>query len=376
GAICEGGPTLPYPQYGWHRSISNDSLYLECFYPSACPSNRSGQCAGGFNQSSSRCSACVDGLVLESNQCVECGGDDLALPSFLFVVAVLIFAGWLFYSSLAGTKIRKGGGRGSKLGFPDTGLIMVVHYVQLETTDHMLIRQCGEGGEACVDFSFDILGGARCGGVDVGLAASLISEDEPTRGVRAGERDVAEHARVVHQVRTYSDGGGWGGGGWGGLTSEEGMRNGRGEPLSAIVIDHPTSHPTSIPPFPARSSRQLLNAQPTIVPFELTRNHLLQQCMVPQGAVLTGIFPSCPPPSPHAVIRYNQRDLAIAGCILYAAGIPAIILLLSWQFADRRKEEQVFRRKPGFAPLRENFSAGLTRISFRHQDIERSGIWE
>ncbi|RKO89774.1 hypothetical protein BDK51DRAFT_37266 [Blyttiomyces helicus] len=39
GAICEGGSALPYPQYGWHRSIRNDSVYLQCFQPSACPSD-------------------------------------------------------------------------------------------------------------------------------------------------------------------------------------------------------------------------------------------------------------------------------------------------------------------------------------------------
>ncbi|RKO83681.1 hypothetical protein BDK51DRAFT_49758 [Blyttiomyces helicus] len=45
-----------------------------------------------------------------------------------------------------------------------------------------------------------------------------------------------------------------------------------------------------------------------------------------------------------SVLRNDQRTVAIAGCVLYAAGILLILLLVSWYFAGRRTEDVVYRR--------------------------------
>ncbi|RKO84653.1 hypothetical protein BDK51DRAFT_48813 [Blyttiomyces helicus] len=45
-----------------------------------------------------------------------------------------------------------------------------------------------------------------------------------------------------------------------------------------------------------------------------------------------------------SVIRKDQRVLAIAGCFLYAAGIPVVLLLVSWRFAGLRAEDVISRR--------------------------------
>ncbi|RKO89987.1 hypothetical protein BDK51DRAFT_33078 [Blyttiomyces helicus] len=45
-----------------------------------------------------------------------------------------------------------------------------------------------------------------------------------------------------------------------------------------------------------------------------------------------------------SALRNNQRAVAIAGCFLYVAGIPVLLLLASWRFAGRRTEDVVSRR--------------------------------
>ncbi|RKO90815.1 hypothetical protein BDK51DRAFT_25666 [Blyttiomyces helicus] len=288
GAICEGGSASPYPQYGWHKSISRSSKWifylLRNTYPILVP--QSGECAAGFNQSSSRCSACNDGLVLENDQCIKCDGSNIALPSFLLSLAVLALATWLFYSSLA--------------GFPDTGLVMILQYVQT----------LGKG----------VLGGG--GSAHFPIPSKLASNVEQYHrydsilklkllGISCATGDPFKESKLLLMVP---------------LIFLMGL---------AVVAS-------------AWAFRQILKRKTTprdafVLASEFSLNALVlffKLAHIPMSSYLL----NSPEITCYSSAWYGQRAIAIAGCVLYAGGIPAGILIVSWLFADCRAEEVVSRR--------------------------------
>ncbi|KAI8585785.1 hypothetical protein BDZ88DRAFT_510333 [Geranomyces variabilis] len=86
-AICEGGPHQPYPEYGYHRSLKESTTYLQCFIEESCPSTMTGECKAGFT--GSRCSTCIEGHYLISGDCVTCTGVDTVKPIFYIALAAI-----------------------------------------------------------------------------------------------------------------------------------------------------------------------------------------------------------------------------------------------------------------------------------------------
>ncbi|RKO89986.1 hypothetical protein BDK51DRAFT_33077 [Blyttiomyces helicus] len=81
-----------------------------------------------------------------------------------------------------------------------------------------------------------------------------------------------------------------------------------------------------------------------------------------------------------SALRNNQRAVAIAGCFLYVAGIPVLLLLASWRFAGRRTEDVVSRRMGAlFSTYRDGcwYFEGLHRISVvKGSFLSGEHIWD
>ncbi|KAJ3153749.1 hypothetical protein HDU86_005082 [Geranomyces michiganensis] len=100
-AICEGGPHQPYPESGYHRSLKDPNIYLQCFLEDSCPSKKSGECKTGFT--GSRCSSCIEGHYLISGDCVTCTGVDTVKPVIFIALAAVGLTGlglWMALTAL------------------------------------------------------------------------------------------------------------------------------------------------------------------------------------------------------------------------------------------------------------------------------------
>ncbi|KAI9004174.1 hypothetical protein BC832DRAFT_76421 [Gaertneriomyces semiglobifer] len=99
GAICPGGQQKPYPQDGYHQALRASDKFLKCFVPSACPSMPSGECAAGFT--GSRCSECSPGLYKKGTECTTCTGTSLMLPVLAAVLGTLAVCGVGIWMAIA-----------------------------------------------------------------------------------------------------------------------------------------------------------------------------------------------------------------------------------------------------------------------------------
>ncbi|TPX60042.1 hypothetical protein PhCBS80983_g02065 [Powellomyces hirtus] len=294
-AKCDGGSSPPYPVAGYHRALKDETVYLQCFIPHACPERKDGVCKEGFV--GSRCSTCVPGAFLVNEECVTCSGVDTVKPLVLLVFATLALCVLGLWMAL------------TVLNFSSTNILLLFVQVSGLILDVPLnwhsvfdglgrsfaavnvdLRQLGVACALSMDYEELVLFFLILPIVLLGIITTMVAFWVVWAVTRRKPKMEIPHAlRVLTNVVTNAF-------------------------IALLTLAH-------IP-----------LAEKFVEVFQCATD-------VDRSYVISDTEVSC-----YTEEWLASRHKAIAGCIMYAAGIPLLVGIISWVNRNKLNDEQVVRR--------------------------------
>ncbi|KAJ3299667.1 hypothetical protein HK104_007738 [Borealophlyctis nickersoniae] len=297
-AVCEGGSTSPYPQYGYHRALAVET-YLQCFIPSACPSLPSGACKPGFT--GSRCSQCEPGLYLSGDDCITCSGSDMAKPLGIIIFGVLALSALATWMALTG------------LNFGSAHLLLLLIQVS------GLILKIPMNWDSTLSSFSKLFMSANIDLVSVGIGCAFHLDFEQWMTLLL-VIPVVFFGVILIMCLTWT-------------TWTVCMRREEKEKDASVRGVVPRAMDTTINAFGCLMViGHIPLAEQFVAVFECVTD-------VDRAYMLSDPQVSC-----YTDEWFNSKKKAIAGCVLYAAGIPFAIFCISTYYRKRLNEPRVLHR--------------------------------